>query len=303
MVDPSQQADGALHERRQAELLAGESELRFRRLLDNLPIGAYTCDADGLITYFNQRAAEFWGREPKLNDPADRFCGSSKMFSSDGTPIPHNECWMALALRDGKGYNGRECTVERPDGSHWVALVHVNPLYDAADHPCGAMNVLLDIIRYRRLFETAKDGILILDADTARITDANPFIAELLGYSHADLIGKELWQIGLFKDVDESKAAMRELQENGYIRYEDMPLETKEGRRIEVEFVSNVYKEDHQSVIQCNIRDITERRRLEGKQGRSPSKCPRPTDARTSSWQCWPMSFATPSPRSAMPCK
>jgi PAS domain S-box-containing protein len=279
MVDPSQQADGALHERQQAELLAGESELRFRRLLDNLPIGAYTCDADGLITYFNDRAAEFWGREPKLNDPADRFCGSSKMFSSDGTPIPHNECWMALALRDGKGYNGRECTVERPDGSRWVALVHVNPLYDTAGRPCGAMNVLLNItdtkrvesavkvseVRYRRLFEAAKDGILILDADTAHITDANPFIAELLGYSHADLIGKELWQIGLFKDVDESKAAMRELQQNRYIRYEDMPLETKTGRRIDVEFVSNVYSEDQQSVIQCNIRDITERRRLEDK--------------------------------------
>ena len=118
-------------------------------------------------------------------------------------------------------------------------------------------------VRYRRLFETAKDGILILDADTAKITDANPFIAELLGYSHADLIGKELWQIGLFKDMEESKAAMRELQENRYIRYEDMPLETKEGRRIDVEFVSNVYREGHQSVIQCNIRDITERKRLE----------------------------------------
>ena len=279
MVDPSQQADGALHKQRQAELLANESERRFRGLLDNLPVGAYTCDAEGLITYFNQRAAEFWGREPKLNDPADRFCGSSKMFSADGTPMPHAECWMALALRDGKGYNGRECTVERPDGSRWVALVYANPLYDMAGRPSGAMNVLLDItdtkrveaavkvseVRYRRLFESAKDGILILDADTAHITDANPFIAELLGYSHTDLIGKELWQIGLFKDVDESKAAMRELQENRYIRYEDMPLETKEGRRIDVEFVSNVYIEDHQSVIQCNIRDITERKRLENK--------------------------------------
>src|SRR4051812_40141784 len=112
MVDPTQQADGASHEQRQAEILAGES--RFRRLLDNLPIGAYTCDADGLITSFNQPAAEFWGREPKLNDPADRFCGSLKMLTSDGTPIPHKECWMALALRDGKGYNGLECTIERP---------------------------------------------------------------------------------------------------------------------------------------------------------------------------------------------
>ena len=254
MIDHSQQTHPALHEQRQAELLAGETELGFRRLLDNLPIGAYTCDDEGLITYFNQRAAEVWGRVPKLNDPTERFCGSFKLFSADGTPMPHAECWMALALRDGKGYNGRECTLERPDGSRLVALVYANPLYDMAGRLSGAMNVLLDItdtkrveaavkvseIRYRRLFETAKDGILILDAESAGITDANPFIAELPGYSHADLIGKELWQIGLFKDVDESKAAMRELQENRYIRYEDIPLETKEGRRIDVEFTARI---------------------------------------------------------------
>lgn len=118
-------------------------------------------------------------------------------------------------------------------------------------------------VRYRRLFESAKDGILILDARTAKITDANPFIAELLGYSHADLLGKELWEIGLFKDVAESKAAVRELQEKHYIRYEDLPLETKSGHRADVEFVCNVYSESDHLVIQCNIRDITERKRLQ----------------------------------------
>ncbi len=116
-------------------------------------------------------------------------------------------------------------------------------------------------LRYRRLFESARDGILILDADTAKITDANPFIAELLGYTHAELVGKELWEIGLFKDVEESKAAVRKLQATHYIRYEDLPLETKAGRRSEVEFVSNVYREGQRQVIQCNIRDITERQR------------------------------------------
>ena len=115
--------------------------------------------------------------------------------------------------------------------------------------------------RYRRLFESAKDGVLILDAQTGKITDANPYIFELLGYSHAELIGKELWELGLFIDVEASRAAMRELQEKHYIRYEDLALRTKAGRRIDVEFISNVYSEDHHSVIQCNIRDITERRR------------------------------------------
>jgi PAS domain S-box-containing protein len=117
--------------------------------------------------------------------------------------------------------------------------------------------------RYRRLFDSAKDGILILDAQSARITDANPFIGELLGYSHADLMGKELWEIGLFKDIAECKAAVRELQEKHYIRYQDLPLETKTGRRSEVEVVSSVYSEGHRQVIQCNIRDITERKQVE----------------------------------------
>ena len=118
-------------------------------------------------------------------------------------------------------------------------------------------------IRYRRLFETAKDGILILDANSAKITDANPFIGDLLGFSHDELLGKELWQIGVFKDIEASKNAVRELQEKQYIRYEDLPLQTKDGRGIHVEFISNVYNEGDQYVIQCNIRDITERKRLD----------------------------------------
>jgi PAS domain S-box-containing protein len=118
-------------------------------------------------------------------------------------------------------------------------------------------------IRYRRLFEAAQDGILILDAGTGRITDVNPFLVKLLGLSHEKLLGKKLWEIGLFRDVEKSRSAFRELQRNGYIRYEDLPLETKDGRYIDVEFVSNIYQAGGIKVIQCNIRDITERKHAE----------------------------------------
>jgi len=117
--------------------------------------------------------------------------------------------------------------------------------------------------RYRRLFETAQDAILILDGDSGKIMDANPFVIDLLGYSHEELMGKELWEIGLFPDIEASKAAFDRLRKDGYIRYEDLPLETKDGRRAEVEFVSNVYEVDGQNVIQCNIRDITDRKSAE----------------------------------------
>ncbi|HEU4875177.1 MAG TPA: ATP-binding protein [Pyrinomonadaceae bacterium] len=118
-------------------------------------------------------------------------------------------------------------------------------------------------LRYRRLFEAARDGILILDAVTLKITDVNPFMTELLGYSHAEFLGKELWEIGLFSDKDASQEAFKELQRTGYIRYEDLPLQATNGKLRDVEFVSNVYDEDTDQVIQCNIRDITDRKRAE----------------------------------------
>jgi PAS domain S-box-containing protein len=117
--------------------------------------------------------------------------------------------------------------------------------------------------RYRQLFEAAQDGILILDAQTAVITDVNPFLARLLRYSHAELLGKALWEIGLCKDVEAAKNRFCELVEKHYIRYEDLPLKTRDGLEISVEFVSNVYRVKGEKFIQCNVRDIRPRRDAE----------------------------------------
>jgi len=120
--------------------------------------------------------------------------------------------------------------------------------------------------RYRRLFESAKDGILILDAETGMIVDVNPFLIELLGFSYEEFIGKRVWELGLLEDIFANKTKFAELQNRGYVRYENLPLETSAGQRINIEFVSNVYEVDHQRVVQCNIRDITERKHLEDTQ-------------------------------------
>src|ERR1700687_2963734 len=128
-------------------------------------------------------------------------------------------------------------------------------------------------LRYRRLFETAKDGILLLDAKTGQITDVNPFLVNLLGYSHDEFMGTPLWEIGPFKDIKECKLAFLELQEKEYIRYESLPLETKDGRSVAVEFVSNVYGlSGGTRVVQCNIRDITKRKEDEVAMQRSEAK-------------------------------
>jgi PAS domain S-box-containing protein len=134
---------------------------------------------------------------------------------------------------------------------------------DATQRRRAADAVALSEARYRRLFETAQDGILLVDPDTRQVFDANPFLMELLAYTHEELVGKELWEIGLFQDIDSSKVAFRTLQEKGYIRYDDLPLRTKTGQRIEVEFVSNVYSVGAARVIQCNIRDVIDRKRAE----------------------------------------
>jgi len=118
-------------------------------------------------------------------------------------------------------------------------------------------------LRYRRLFEAAKDGILILDADTGRINDVNPFLFKLLGFSRSEMIGKTVGELSPFKDLEWNKVMLKQLQTDGYVRYDDLPLETRDGRMIAVEFVSNVYLAGDRNVIQCNIRDITERKQSE----------------------------------------
>jgi PAS domain S-box-containing protein len=132
---------------------------------------------------------------------------------------------------------------------------------DITEKTCTQEALQASELRYRRLFESAKDGILILDAVSGQIVDVNPFLIEMLDYSKEDLAGKELWEIGVFKDMLGSKAAFVELQQQGYIRYENLPLVTRGGLVKEVEFVSNSYLAGKSRVIQCNIRDITEHKR------------------------------------------
>ena len=133
---------------------------------------------------------------------------------------------------------------------------------DKADY-CVREALRISEGRYRRLFETTQDGILLLNAVSAQIEDVNPYLINMLGYSHQEFLGKKLWEVGAFADVALSKEMFKELQNTGYVRYDDLPLKTKAGQRIQVEFVSNSYQCEGIKVIQCNIRDITERKAAE----------------------------------------
>ena len=258
--------------RRQDEQALQASSRALRELIDLLPGAIYTTDAAGRLLQFNAAATQLSGRVPELG--SDLWFRNWTLYRPDGTPLPRAQYPMARVLEQGRETRGDELVLQREDGVHLWLSAYSTPRLDDEGAVVGALHLLLDIterketdaalkiseLRYRHLFESATDGILVLDAASARITDANPRICELLGHAHAELVGRELWQAGLFEDRDACVAAMRTLQRERYVRLEDVPLQTRHGRRIDVEFVSNVYGKAPHEIAQCNIRDITARK-------------------------------------------
>ena len=256
-------------ERRKAEAALEVSEIRYRRLFEAARDGILILDVtNGKITDANPFMSELLGYR------YDEFIG--KELWEIGLFKDVEASQAAFRELQAQGYLRYDhLPLETATGSR-VEVEMVSNVYqenhdkviqcnirDITVRRQGEAALKVSEIRYRRLFETAKDGILILDVANGKITDANPFMSELLGYTYDEFIGKELWEIGLFKDIEASRGAFRELQELAYIRYDHLPLETTTGSQVEVEMVSNVYQENQDKVIQCNIRDITVRSRLE----------------------------------------
>jgi PAS domain S-box-containing protein len=262
-------------ERKQAEAAVRAQREWSRVTLSSIGDAVIVTDAQGRVTFLNPVAQDLtgWQQEALQKELPEVF---RIVHEATRRAV---ESPVSRVLREGTvvGLASRNTVLIRKDGREVPVDDSSAPIRDERGHIAGVVLVFRDTselrqaraaleaseVRYRRLFETAQDAILILDAGTGHVMDANPFVADLLGYSHAELVGKELWQIGLFRDIAASRTAFRELQEKGYIRYEDLPLETKQGARVNVEFVSNVYAVNDHQVIQCNIRDITDRKRAE----------------------------------------
>jgi len=152
----------------------------------------------------------------------------------------------------------REITMKRT-----ATTVKAPTKIPVSDQTGSEQSLRISELRYRRLFESAQDGILILNAETGSISDVNPYLIDMLGYSREEFVEKKLWEVGAFKDIEASRSSFQALQKNEFIRYENLPLKTKGGRLVQVEFVSNVYQVGDEKVIQCNIRDISDRKRAE----------------------------------------
>ena len=178
-------------------------------------------------------------------------CQRTCMVSGPGRTVSHETFQQGDHRFLSSGYSVRDL--------RGVSIYSVHILTELTEDPQAFASEL----RYRRLFESAKDGILILDAETGMVVDANPFIVNLLGYSLEMCKGKHIWELGFLENVQINKQRFHELQQNDYIRYEDLPMETAQGKQLHVEFVSSVYFVNGARVIQCNIRDISARRAME----------------------------------------
>jgi PAS domain S-box-containing protein len=258
-------------ERKRVEEALRESEARFRDTFEHSAIGRSLTGPDGRLLKVNQALADMLGFSIKELQQV-----TFVDITHPDDVAESRECVRCLFAGERAAYR-IEKRYRHRDGHFLFADVSTTLLRDAQGAPRCLITSVVDIserkriahdleaseTRYRRLFEAAKDGILILDADTGRIVDVNPFMEELTGYSRDAFLGQYLWEIGPFKDIAASKAAFAELQAREYVRYEDLPLQTRDGRNVNVEFVSNVYPVDGQKVVQCNIRDITARKRAE----------------------------------------
>ena len=245
---------------------------RFRGdMLAQVSDGVIAVDSEGRIIYLNAAAERLYGVT------ASGALGRTLSTIYEMRWLhPEDEAAATDALRERGEWRGENVHVRR-DGRALNVESGITILREFAGQPPGILAVIRDVterkrhedlvlvseIRYRRLFETAHDGVLILDPGSRKIIDANPFMTHMLGYAHSQLVGKELFEIGLFKDEAASQEMVRNLKRTSEVRYENLPLESQDGRHQEVEVVANLYDENGSPVIQCNIRDITERKRAE----------------------------------------
>jgi len=230
---------------------------------------------DGIIEYINPAFAKMTGYDAMvaIGQKASfvKSCAHDEVFYQDlWQTILAGEVWygeMTNRHRDGHLYVSEQTITpeKNPSGeiTHFVSVQH-----DITERKQAEVRLRTSEVRYRRLFEAAHDGVLLLDPGTKKITDANPFMTTLLGYPRDQLVGKELFEIGLLKDETASQQMFEKLKQDRQVRYEDLPLESQQGDHQEVEVVANVYDEDGHSVIQCNIRDITARKQAEAAQHR-----------------------------------
>jgi PAS domain S-box-containing protein len=246
--------------------------VRSSRLLDALPAALYVTDAAGRIVYFNEAAATLWGCRPRLHN--DQWCGSWRLYWPDGTLLPHDECPMAMALKEGKPNRGREAVAERPDGTRVPFMAFPTPFHDDAGILIGAINMLVDMSEHQRAERVSRHLVAIVESsDDAIISkDLNGLIAtwnkaaeRLFGYAEEEVIGKPITILIPPERLHEEVDILDRIRRGERIEHFETERRRKDGSLIDISLsVSPVADESGRIIGASKIaRDITEQKRRE----------------------------------------
>jgi PAS domain S-box-containing protein len=241
-------------------------------LLEALPVAVYTTDAEGRITYFNQAAADLWGHRPELG--SDQWCGSWRLYWPDGRPLPHDQCPMAITLKEGRPVRGIEAIAERPDGTRVNFLPYPTPLRDTSGRLIGAINLLMDITdRHRAEIESARLAAIVTSSDDAivsksldgRIISWNAAATRIFGYQADEIIGQSITRIIPPELHDEEKRILAQLARGERIEHFETVRVAKDGRRVDVSLSVSALRDRFGKVVGASkvARDITERKQAE----------------------------------------
>ena len=250
------------------------TESGLRHVLEKLPAAAYTCDAEGLITYYNEHAVDVWGRRPRLNDPTDRYCGSFKLYSVEGQPIGHDQCWMALALKGQPESSAQEIQVEREDGERRLVLAHVSPLNDESGRVVGAVNILVDVTAQQKaeqsqallaaIVESSCDAIVSKDL-SGRILSWNREAERMFGYNADEAVGQYVVMLIPPERRSEEEVILERISRGIRIEHFETVRVRKDGRLIDVSLTISPVRDSRGRIIAASkiVRDITERKQAD----------------------------------------
>jgi PAS domain S-box-containing protein len=259
----------------QAILAFGQGDARFREVIEALPAAIYTTDKAGCITFYNEAAEVMWGRSPKLGD--DQWCGSWKLCWPDGTPLPHDECPMAIALKTGRPVRGVEAVAERPDGTRIPFAPYPTPIFDASGELVGAVNMLVDLTdrkaseenaqRLASIVQSSDDAIISKDLQGI-IKSWNRGAERLFGYAAADVIGKPITILIPPERLDEEPSILERIKRGERINHYETIRRRKDGSMVDISLtISPILSADGRIIGASKIaRDITERRRAQEQQ-------------------------------------
>jgi PAS domain S-box-containing protein len=239
-----------------------------------MPTAVYSCDEEGRITFFNRRAAEIWGREPRLNDNREKYSGSVRLLGPDGSQIPHSQGPMARTVKTGKPVRNEEAIIERPDGSRIILAINIDPLFDSDGRLCGAINVFEDVTDLKRaeqasrrlaaIVESSDDAIISKDLNGI-ITSWNQSATRLFGYTAEEVIGKSITLLIPPERHDEEPSILERIRRGERIDHYETIRRRKDGSRLDVSLTVSPIRDIKGNIIGASkiARDITRRKQVE----------------------------------------